>query len=151
MASRQSWASVPPEQLPFVMAGKWYLIARLLYQLVVIAWCLRAWSAGEATWGIANVAGTALLAAGYALRRWARAVLGERFRSFEVRREERGIETGGPYAWMRHPGYTGLAVMDFALPLALGVPALMPLSLVLLWLVVRRARLEAALMRQVYS
>lgn len=149
-AKRRDWANVPPEQIAYVMAGKWYLLVRLLYQIVVLGWWVTAWWHGTASVGAWTGIGLLLMLSGYTLRRWARAVLGERFRSFEVRREDRGLETGGPYALMRHPGYVGLALMDVGLALALNLPALAPLSLAPLALILRRARLENVLLRQAY-
>ena len=145
------WAQVPAEQLPYIMAGKWYLVVRLIYQLLVIGFAAVGWWRGSLTIGGWTIAGAALIVVGYGLRRWARAVLGERFRSFEVRREPRGLETGGPYAYLRHPGYVGLAFMDIGLPLAFGVPALVVLSIAPIALIVRRARLENVLLKSVYS
>ena len=150
MRSRQAAWNVPAEQLPWVMTGKWYLLVRLIFQVTVCVWWLVMWSRGEAGVGPATWAGLGLLAVGYSLRRWARAVLGERFRSFEVRREERGLERGGPYRALRHPGYVGLAMMDAGLPLALNQPYLLPLSLAPIALLVRRARLETGLLRKAY-
>ena len=48
--------------------------------------------------------------------------LGERFRGFETRRETAGLETSGPYAYVRHPGYLALMLTDLGAPLVLGVP-----------------------------
>jgi protein-S-isoprenylcysteine O-methyltransferase Ste14 len=150
-ASRDAWRDVPPEQVPFIMAGKWYLAGRLIYQAVVVGYWATLWVRGEAATSGWSLAGAVTVAAGYALRRWARAVLGERFRSFEVRREVQGLETGGPYAYLRHPGYVGLALMDAGLPLLLNVPVLAVLAAVPGALLVRRARLEDRLLRAVYS
>lgn len=95
-----------------------------------------------------RLAGSRLSVLRYTLRRWARAVLGERFRNFEVRREERGLARGGPYRALRHLGYVELAMMDAGLPLALNQPYLLALAPIAL--LVRRARLETGLWRQAY-
>jgi protein-S-isoprenylcysteine O-methyltransferase Ste14 len=147
---RALWSTVPPEQLPWVMAGKWYLLARFALHVVLVGSLAGALSSGRVGVSIWSFVGVAVLACGYGLRRWARAVLGERFRSFEVRREARGLERGGPYAYMRHPGYVGLGLMDAALPFALGLPWLAPLSAIPIAILVRRARLESDLLSRVY-
>jgi protein-S-isoprenylcysteine O-methyltransferase Ste14 len=148
---KRSWADVPAGQLRFILAGKQYLLVRLVYQLVVVgwwAWLVRSGRIGMSAW---TVAGGALLVAGFALRRWSMATLRERFRGFEVRREERGLETRGPYARVRHPGYLALAMMDAALPLLLGVPWLAALALAPFLIIVRRIRLEEQLLAGVYG
>lgn len=148
--SRADWAHVPPEQLRFIMAGKSYLLARSIYQLGALVWFAFNWRAGAAVFTGVNAAGVLLIMAGYALRRWARVILGERFRGWEVRREERGLEDGGPYRYFRHPGYIGLALMDLGWPLALGVPAALLLWFPLAWLMWRRVVAEEQLLRQAY-
>jgi protein-S-isoprenylcysteine O-methyltransferase Ste14 len=145
------WGHVPTEQLPWIMAGKWYLLVRLLYQVAIgVVWVSASWSGRATTTGRVSGAGLVCLVAGYGLRRWARHVLGDRFRSFEVRREPRGLETGGPYAYLRHPGYLGLALMDVGLPLLLNLPWLTLLSVAPLALLFRRSRLEDRLLEQAY-
>jgi protein-S-isoprenylcysteine O-methyltransferase Ste14 len=150
-STSRRWPAVPAQQLPWVMAGKWYLLVRLLYQLCVVVVWVVTWLRQTTAVGWWTAAGLVLLAGGYALRRWARARLGERFRSFEIRREERGLETRGPYAYVRHPGYIGLAMMDFGLPLALGVAWMALLAIVPATILIHRARLETRLIARVYA
>lgn len=145
------WPAVPAEQVSWVMAGKWYLVVRLLYQLGVASVWVVAWRRHAVAVGWWMPVGLMLLACGYGLRRWARGVLGERFRSFEIRREARGLETGGPYAYVRHPGYIGLAMMDCGLPLALNVPWAVFLALAPAAILTSRARLETRLIQRVYT
>ncbi len=62
-----------------------------------------------------------LLAVGYVLSDWA--VIINRFFAAVVRvQKEEGhtVVTGGPYRWMRHPGYAGAALVYCATPLVLG-------------------------------
>lgn len=77
-----------------------------------------------------QIAGVVLYAFGNFIARWA--VASNRFFSTFVRiQEDRGhvVESGGPYRFIRHPGYAGAILAAVALPLALGslyalVPAL---------------------------
>lgn len=76
-------------------------------------------------------AGVALVAAGLALRVAAITRLGRRFAPIVAIQKEHALETGGPYAFVRHPGYLGAllaclgASLAFGSLLALPVPALM--------------------------
>jgi protein-S-isoprenylcysteine O-methyltransferase Ste14 len=139
-----------PEQLPFIMSGKWYLLAWLLVRATLaVLFIGRVWR-GEPIVTPLAIAGAVLFTAGFALRRWSMRLMGERFRGYEVRREERGLESRGPYALVRHPGYLGLALMDIGLPLLLNLPWGLVLSMVLIALIVRRITLEEALLVKTY-
>jgi protein-S-isoprenylcysteine O-methyltransferase Ste14 len=138
------------EQLPFIMSGKYYLLARFLYQVAVLAWFARLALSGAIALTSWSVVGGVLMALGVALRAWSMAVLGERFRSFEVTREGHGLETHGPYAMVRHPGYLALALIDVAVPLLLGVPWLALLVVVPLAAMVRRISHEEQLLAATY-
>ena len=76
--------------------------------------------------------------------------LGERFRSFEVRAEEQGLETHGPYAMVRHPGYLALVLFDVGMPLLLNSALLLPLLLGPLLAMLRRVSAEEQLLRESY-
>ena len=93
--------SVPPEQIPFIMAGKKYLLLRLLLQLFVFALFVVRMRARAPLVTPAAIAGALLLLAGFTLRRWSMSIMGERFRGYEVRREHAGLETRGPYRVIR--------------------------------------------------
>jgi len=90
-----------------------------------------------------SIAAVVLAQAGTCWAIWAMAV--NRFFSGVVRiQSERGhaVQTGGPYAVMRHPGYAGSALYDLAMPLMLGswwglIPALATIVVV-----VARTKLE---------
>jgi protein-S-isoprenylcysteine O-methyltransferase Ste14 len=99
----------------------------------------------------ATITGATLMAIGFILRRWAMRVMGARFRGYEVRREENGLATNGPYEFVRHPGYLGLVLMDVGLPLLLGVTWGLLLSAALVGLIVHRIRLEEQLLLRTYD
>ena len=120
--------AVPPEQFAFILAGKWYLLARMVYQVAILAsfaWLARTRTLVPDAW---TMIGALLMICGVALRAWAMGSLGERFRGFEVTREERGLETRGPYAIVRHPSYLALAMIDLGTPLVLSLPRLTALG-----------------------
>jgi protein-S-isoprenylcysteine O-methyltransferase Ste14 len=78
--------------------------------------------------------GVALVAAGLALRIAAMARLGRRFSPVVALQKGHVLETGGPYALVRHPGYLGALLaclggaVAFGSGLALPLPALMLLA-----------------------
>jgi len=88
-----------------------------------------------------NLAGLAVSAAGYALALWAMAA--NRFFSTIVRiQTERGhtVVTGGPYRFVRHPGYVGVILTTVAMPVSLGSWwAVIPALLAVFFLVLRTA------------
>ena len=68
-----------------------------------------------------QILGTALTIMGYALIVWAMGA--NPFFSAVVRiQEERGhiVSSGGPYRFVRHPGYLGALIFSIAIPLMLG-------------------------------
>src|SRR5262245_26696132 len=142
--------SVPAHEMPFVMSGKRYLFVRMLYHAAVVAWFARAAAVRPAALASMNVAGLLVMAAGVALRWWSMATLGERFRGFEAKREARGLETSGPYAVIRHPGYLALALTDLGAPLLLGVPAMVALWLGPATLILRQVAIEEPLLAANY-
>jgi protein-S-isoprenylcysteine O-methyltransferase Ste14 len=83
--------------------------------------------------------GFALLAIGMKLMQWA--IAENRFFAATVRLQtDRGqtVVSSGPYAFMRHPGYTGMLAMTIGTPLALGSRwALLPAALGVVTLIVR--------------
>jgi protein-S-isoprenylcysteine O-methyltransferase Ste14 len=81
-------------------------------------------------------------ASGYGFALWAMRV-NPFFSTFVRIQAERGhaVISSGPYAWVRHPGYTGTIVAHLALPVALGSTwAFVPALLGSLLFVVRTAR-----------
>jgi protein-S-isoprenylcysteine O-methyltransferase Ste14 len=93
--------------------------------------------------------GLAWMAAGSGLSTWA--IASNRFFATQVRiQTERGhvVERGGPYQWIRHPGYAGFIVTWLALPVLLGTLwALLP-ALGIAILFVTRTCLEDAFLRR---
>jgi protein-S-isoprenylcysteine O-methyltransferase Ste14 len=67
-----------------------------------------------------EVAGAALLAAGYALRVWSVRTLGRFFKYRVVVQEGHEVVETGPYAVLRHPSYTGMVLCSAGLGLMLG-------------------------------
>jgi protein-S-isoprenylcysteine O-methyltransferase Ste14 len=75
------------------------------------------WPGGRA-WPV--VAGIVLIALGVALRAWSVATLGRFFQvHIEVQADHR-VVTGGPYRYVRHPSYSGLALVLAGIALATG-------------------------------
>ncbi len=91
----------------------------------------------------ANLAALGVIVAGYGIGGYALVV--NRFFSGVVRiQSERGhqVVTGGPYRWVRHPGYAGTFLVTLAVPVLLDAPwAFLPTAVVIVALAVR-TRLE---------
>jgi len=66
------------------------------------------------------VAGVVLMAAGIGLRAWSIATLGRFFQYWIKVQPGHRVVTGGPYRYVRHPSYTGLALVLAGLALASG-------------------------------
>ena len=90
----------------------------------------------------AQLIAAAVLALGFALAGWA--INSNKFFSGVVRiQAERGhtVQSGGPYRFVRHPGYTGIGVYSLATPIMLGSTwGLIPAVLAVLVLIYRTAR-----------
>ena len=93
-------------------------------------------------------AGIALVAAGLTLRIAAMARLGPRFAPIVAMQREHAIETGGPYAFVRHPGYLGAWVAALGATLTFANALAMPLVVLFAALLAARAREEEALLAQ---
>ena len=101
-ARRESFASRLAYLVPLVVGGlligsrqgRWALLATRLWPPSAIA----GWS------------GVALLAAGLAFSVWARVHLGANWSGDVTVKEGHELIRSGPYAWVRHPIYTGLIV-----------------------------------------
>ncbi len=107
-----------------------------LFMLPLVAAPLGAYGAAHALFTLpwANTVswcGVALVAAGLWLRIAAMARLGRRFSPLVALQKGHTLETGGPYAFVRHPGYLGALLaclggsVAFGSALALPAPALM--------------------------
>jgi len=110
------------------------------------AWAARhAWAippfAGAVAW-----TGVALAGAGLALRIAAMAKLGARFSPLVALQRGHALETGGPYAWVRHPGYAGALLACVGGSMAFGSMAALPLPALMLAAQLARVRAEEALL-----
>ena len=120
------------------------------YDAFVIGYFARRGVLGAQLTAPIAVTGITLIISAIALRAWSMMTLGERFRSFEVRAEEQGLETHGPYAMVRHPGYLALVLFDVGMPLLLNSALLLPLLLGPLLAMLRRVSAEEQLLRESY-
>lgn len=98
------------------------------------------------------VAGLVVYALGHLLIIWA--VRSNRFFARFVRiQTDRGhrVATGGPYRFIRHPGYVGTIATQMAMPLILGTPwALVPAAVVMVLIIIRTV-LEDRMLREELS
>ena len=97
----------------------------------------------------AAAAGTVLFIGGAMFTQWAM-VSNPHFEPTIRIQKERGhkVVTGGPYRFVRHPGYAGMIAANVGIPLILGsLVALIPVAIIIL-LVVIRTILEDALLRR---
>jgi len=97
------------------------------------------WSPDLASW--VHIAALALMVLGQGLFTWA--MVSNKFFSTVVRiqmERDHTVATGGPYRYVRHPGYVGYVLSGLATSLALGsLWALVPAGVTLCLLVVRTA------------
>ena len=113
---------------------------------------LSAWDVGRAHWSAVpvwlHVVGLLVTAGG--LSTWIWAMISNPFFSSAVRiQSDRGqaVVSGGPYRWVRHPGYAAALLMFPSIPITLGswVGILPMLPTMIMF--IRRARLEDRLLR----
>jgi protein-S-isoprenylcysteine O-methyltransferase Ste14 len=109
-------------------------------------WTSRVWQVPLAL----QIAALILAALGYALGVWA--MTANAYFSKIVRiQDDRGqtVATGGPYRYVRHPGYTGTVVFELATPILLGsLWALIPGVLSAILMVVRTALEDKTLQKE---
>ncbi len=93
-----------------------------------------------------------LMAAALALFVWASATMGRNWSLVARTRSDHELVTAGPFAWMRHPIYTALALVVVALAVALGhvtqLLVALPVFAVGTWL---RVRIEERLLRTMFG
>ena len=135
----------------FLFAGKRYALANLLYQAIVIGEFARRAAATPQALGTLTLVGLAIYTLGAIVRGWAMLSMGERFKSWTVTREARGLERAGPYAIVRHPSYLGLLLIASAMPLIFGQPWLLLLALLPIAAIFGRVGLEERLLREAYA
>lgn len=95
------------------------LVHALFFALALAEFALAPW----AGWHALSPLALAVLLAGEALRYWAIGTLGERWSTRVVVLPGRPPVARGPYRWLRHPNYWGVALTLAAFPLAFGLPA----------------------------
>ncbi|HET7224105.1 MAG TPA: isoprenylcysteine carboxylmethyltransferase family protein [Candidatus Eisenbacteria bacterium] len=113
---------------------RWVLLALFLVPAATPA--LSAWAERAALLPLPGGAwlrdvGLALAAAGYALRIAAMRRLGVRFSPLVEVQRRHALETGGPYARIRHPGYLGALLGELGVVLTFGSAATLPLAVAL--------------------
>jgi protein-S-isoprenylcysteine O-methyltransferase len=101
---------------------------------------------------VVRVAGLPLYIGGLALRQWSIAVLGRFFTiDVAIHGEQRLIEDG-PYRLLRHPSYTGFAMILLGLGLMVGKPLAVALALLApLPGLIRRIQVEEMALRQAFG
>jgi protein-S-isoprenylcysteine O-methyltransferase Ste14 len=70
-----------------------------------------------------NILGLVLTVLGLALAIWARVILGRNWSGTVTFKENHELIERGPYAWARHPIYTGMLLMFLGTALAIGTLA----------------------------
>jgi protein-S-isoprenylcysteine O-methyltransferase Ste14 len=136
--------------LAFILAGKRWAMFAFLYQAAAL-WLFARRLPPDAPISFVSLAGFLVYAVGAALRGWAMAVMGGRFKSWSVVKEDAGLVTTGPYKIVRHPAYFALLLMTAAMPLMtlqLWMLALLPLPA---WLLMQRIVTEEHLLMQAYG
>lgn len=86
--------------------------------------------------------GVALAGAGLTLRLVAMTTLGPRFAPIVALQRSHALETRGPYAHVRHPGYLGAWLASLGAILCFRNGLAMPLLILFSWLLAGRARAE---------
>jgi protein-S-isoprenylcysteine O-methyltransferase Ste14 len=95
--------------------------------------------------GAGRVAGLIVMWLGLATRGWAIAALGSSFRTTVEVDQGQAVVSTGPYAWVRHPSYTGLLLIVAGYGLVVGNWLSLAVCLVLpLPGIVRRIHVEEA-------
>lgn len=125
----------------------------LMVLLILSQWSIAGLDVGRYHWSDSipvAVQITGLLAVALGMAGWGWAMMSNRFFSSEVRiQTDRGhrVESGGPYRFVRHPGYASALLLFAASPLALGsLWAILP-TLGALVIFIRRTALEDRMLR----
>jgi protein-S-isoprenylcysteine O-methyltransferase Ste14 len=99
-----------------------------------------------------QIAGSALIVAALALRIWARRIIRGMYTGHVQIRTDHRLVQGGPYRYVRHPGYVGFLLMG--LGIAIGYSSLIGLGSIPLLLfpgLVYRMRVEEKLLEQQFG
>jgi protein-S-isoprenylcysteine O-methyltransferase Ste14 len=123
------------------------LVMAALFFIPLLTPPLAAWAERAGAWplpgGMAIAwCGVALSAAGFAVRILAMARLGSRFSPLVAVQRSHALETRGPYAWVRHPGYLGSWLTTLGAALAFGNAVALPFAFAMLLVLRARARRE---------
>lgn len=95
--------------------------------------------------------GLALFGGGIALQAWSTVTLGKWFSPrIAIQPEHQLIQTG-PYAWIRHPFYTGLLACLIGFPAAFGSWVGLPVAAAALGVVLYRVRVEERLLAEAFG
>ena len=94
-----------------------------------------------------QVVGVALTALGIGFAVWARFTLGKNWGMPMTLREAPELVTGGPYAYVRHPIYTGILVGMIGTALAVGPTYFLVVVLALVYFVISMGREEGDMQR----
>jgi protein-S-isoprenylcysteine O-methyltransferase Ste14 len=133
-------------------------LSMLVLQACLVAiWILSGLDAGRFHWSRGfpvglQVVGLVGVLVGFWLTGWAMWV--NRFFSSAVRLQpdrEQIVVTTGPYAWMRHPGYTGGLLFTLGTSLALGCWWTLLPAIALIVVVIRRTVLEDGMLQKELS
>jgi protein-S-isoprenylcysteine O-methyltransferase Ste14 len=129
---------------------KAYAVLYLFFMLAIPVVCGLELRSGAPAFPVyCHIAGILMLAAGWSFTSWALVV--NKFFEGSVRiQKERGhkVITAGPYAIIRHPGYAGMILLYFSMPLGLGsVYGLIP-ALLLAFAFVFRTHFEDEFLRE---
>lgn len=104
------------------------------------------WQAFTVSSPVFEVAGAVVMVPTTALTLWARITLGTMWSSSPTLKTEHVLRTDGPYAWTRHPIYSGLLAMILASGLASGGGEWLLVALATLVFVLARVHAEEGLM-----
>jgi protein-S-isoprenylcysteine O-methyltransferase Ste14 len=126
----------------------------LLVGGVLISWhqvpwpwlAARLWPRSFALYGL----GVALLAAGLAFAVWARVHLGRNWSGTVTIKEGHELIRSGPYAWVRHPIYTGILAAVLGTAVASGTVHAALGVLVIAAALLRKLRIEESFLREAF-
>jgi protein-S-isoprenylcysteine O-methyltransferase Ste14 len=139
---RESLASRLAHLLPLALGGA--LIAWPQPPWIALGW--RLWPPSPAAYWL----GVALVIAGLAFAVWARVHLGGNWSGTVTIKQGHELIRSGPYAYVRHPIYTGLLAALLGTTVASGtVHAAIGLAVIAVALV-RKSRVEEGLMREIF-
>ena len=127
-------------------AGDVYPLMQVTYPACFLAMVAESWPR-EASAGALIAAGAVVFAVGKALKYWAIATLGGRWTFRVLVLPGAPLIAGGPYKWLRHPNYVGVAgeLAGFALLASAPITGVLSLIVFGSLLIVRMSVEERAL------